>query len=81
MAVYWQKRYTCSMHKKAITHLKLNLANGRKLAALDALATEYQRVMQSFVDGLIEAEAREPNPYAVLATVATALSARVRRGV
>jgi hypothetical protein len=34
------------MQKKAITHLKLDLANSGKLAALDALAVEYRRGVQ-----------------------------------
>jgi hypothetical protein len=52
------------MQKKAITHLKLNAANASKLAALDAVAEEYRRVVQVFVDGLIDAQTHEPNKYA-----------------
>lgn len=64
------------MQKKAITHLKLNFANVGKLAALDAVAVEYRRVVQCFVDSLIEAEQGEPNKYAAIPALLTPLSER-----
>ena len=67
------------MQKKAITHLKLNLANSGKLAALDALADEYQRVVQCYVDDLTDTGSAQPDKYADLPTLATALSARWQR--
>ncbi len=67
--------------KKAITDLKLTAANHGKLHALDALAVEYQRVVQAYLDWLIGHEMREPNQYADLpeADVPTTLSARWQR--
>jgi len=64
------------MQKKAITHLKLNAANASKLAALDAVVEEYRRVVQVFVDDLIDAEEREPNKYADYPELAGRLSER-----
>jgi putative transposase len=64
------------MQKKAITHLKLNLANPSKLAALDAVGEEYRRVMQIFVEGLIDAENRQPDKYADVPRLPTPLSER-----
>jgi putative transposase len=64
------------MQRKAVTHLKLNLANAGKLAALDALAAEYQRVVQCLVDGLIDAGLREPNQYADIPGLPSLLSER-----
>jgi len=52
--------------KKAITHLKLNQANSGKLHKLNELAAEHQRVVQAYVDWLIQGEARQPNQYADL---------------
>ena len=67
--------------QKAITDLKLSATNHGKLHALDALAVEYQRVVQAYIDWLIEHEMREPNKYADLpvADVPTCLSARWQR--
>jgi Putative transposase DNA-binding domain len=67
--------------KKAITDLKLSAANPGKLHALEALAIEHQRVVQAYIDWLIEHEMREPDKYAdVPATdVPTQLSARWQR--
>jgi IS605 OrfB family transposase len=67
------------MQNKAITHLKLNRTNAGKLAALDRLADEYQRVTQCFVDLLINAQDRVPNKYADLPVLPTQLSARWQR--
>src|SRR5258708_4749972 len=64
------------MQKKAITHLKLNEANDGKLAALDSLAEEYQRVTQTLVDQLIDTETREPDKYADVPALTSGLSAR-----
>jgi putative transposase len=64
------------MPKKAITHLKLNFAHVGKRLALDALAEEYQRVTQCFVDALMDAEEREPNKYADIPELLTPLSER-----
>ena len=64
------------MQKKAITHLKLSLANRGKLAALDAVAEEYRRVAQAMVDHLIDAEERTPDKYAEIPPFATVLSER-----
>jgi hypothetical protein len=52
--------------KKAITDLKLSAANRGKLRALEPLALEYQRVVQAYIDWLIEHEVRQPNKYANL---------------
>lgn len=49
------------MVKQAIPHLKLDHANPGKLAKLDALAAEHQRVVQAYCDWLIAHEVREPN--------------------
>jgi hypothetical protein len=64
------------MQKKAITHLKLNRANVGKRAALDAVAAEYQRVTQCFVNSLIDAETREPDKYADIPSLPNILSQR-----
>ena len=67
--------------KKAITDLKLNAANHGKLHVLEPLAVEHQRVVQAYIDWLIEHEIREPDKYADLpvADVPTSLSARWQR--
>ena len=67
--------------KKAITHLKLEQANPSKLAKLDELAVEHQRVVQAYVDWLIAHEQRQPNKYAVIpeSDVPTPLSDRWQR--
>lgn len=67
--------------KKAITDLKLDAANSGKLAALELLAVEHQRVVQVYVDWLIAHAVREPDKYAdIPATdVPTELSARWQR--
>lgn len=69
------------MFKKAITHLKLDQANARKLHQLDALAAEYQRVVQAHVTWLIAHAQRQPDKYAELpaAEVPTPLSDRWQR--
>ncbi len=67
--------------KKSITHLKLNQANSKKLQKLDELAIEHQRVVQAYVNWLIEREVREPNKYADIPEeeVSTPLSDRWQR--
>jgi hypothetical protein len=69
------------MIKKAITHLQLDQANPSKLAKLDELAVEYQRVVQAYVTWLIAHEMREPDKYVDLpeAEVPTPLSDRWQR--
>jgi hypothetical protein len=69
------------MIKKAVTHLKLAQANPSKLARLDELAVEHQRVVQAYVNWLITHEAREPNKYGLIpeAEIPTPLSARWQR--
>ena len=52
--------------KKAITHLKLEQANPGKLERLDELASEYQRIVQAYVDWMISHEMRLPDKYAAL---------------
>ena len=49
--------------KKAITHLKLDQANSGQLERLDELASEYQRIVQAYVDWLISHEIRQPDKY------------------
>ncbi|MBU0491882.1 MAG: hypothetical protein KKB13_08535, partial [Chloroflexi bacterium] len=67
--------------KKAITHLKLDQANPGKLEQLDELAAEHQRVVQAYVDWLIEHEMRQPDKYAAIpeAEIPTPLSDRWQR--
>jgi len=67
--------------KKAITHLKLNQANPGKLQKLDELAAEHQRVVQAYVNWLIQREVRQPNKYADIPEeeIPTALSDRWQR--
>lgn len=67
--------------KKAITHLKLDQANPNKLQKLDELAAEYQRVVQAYVNWLIEREVRQPNKYAEIPEeeISTSLSDRWQR--
>jgi hypothetical protein len=69
------------MVKKAITHLKLDQANPGKLAKLDELAVEHQRVVQAYVTWLIAHEQREPDKYANIpeAEIPSALSDRWQR--
>src|SRR5579859_894247 len=69
----------CKVQTKAICNLKLSAANDGKLAALDAVAEEYLRLAQCYVDGLIETESRAPDKYGALPEVATALSERWQR--
>ena len=67
--------------KKAITDLRLSAANHGKLRALEPLAVEHQRVVQAYLDWLIEHEMREPDRYADIPVeaVPTPLSARWQR--
>jgi hypothetical protein len=67
--------------KKAITHLKLDQANPGKLRRLDALATEYTRVVQAYVDWMIQRQVQEPDKYVAIPEqdVATSLSDRWQR--
>ncbi len=67
--------------KKAITHLKLSQANPGKLQKLDDLAAEHQRVVQAYVNWLIQCEIRQPNKYAAIPEqdVQTMLSDRWQR--
>ena len=67
--------------KKAITHLKLDQANPGKLERLDELASEYQRIVQAYVDWLISHEIRQPDKYDHIPEqdIATALSDRWQR--
>ncbi len=67
--------------KKAITHLKLNQANPGKLHKLNELAAEHQRVVQGYVDWLIQREVRQPNKCTDLPEedVSTPLSDRWQR--
>jgi putative transposase len=51
------------MVKKAITHLKLERANRGKLHRLDDLAVEHQRVVQAYVNWLIEHAVSQPDKY------------------
>ncbi|GFP21295.1 putative transposase [Candidatus Hakubella thermalkaliphila] len=69
------------MVKKAITHLKLDQANPGKLRKLDQLALEHQRVVQAYVDWLIERQIDQPNKYADIPEqhVPTPLSDRWQR--
>src|ERR1043166_5353732 len=67
------------MQKKAIIHLKLNQANRGKLAALEALAVEYRRVVQCYVDYLIDLGSEQPDKYADLPGLETLLSVRWQR--
>ena len=69
------------MIKKAITHLKLDQANSGKLERLDELASEYQRIVQAYVDWLISHEIRQPDKYASLPEqeISTNLSDRWQR--
>jgi hypothetical protein len=69
------------MVKKAITHLKLDQANAGKVHKLDALAAEYMRVVQAYVDWLIQRQVKEPDKYAAIPEqdVATSLSDRWQR--
>ena len=69
------------MVKKAITHLKLDQANPSKLAKLDELAIEHQRVVQAYVNWLIAHDQRQPNKYAAIpdAEMPTPLSDRWQR--
>ena len=69
------------MVKKAITHLKLYQANPGKLQRLDELATEQQRIVQTYVDWMISHEIRQPDKYAPLPEqeISTELSDRWQR--
>jgi hypothetical protein len=57
--------------KKAITTIKLSAANHGKLHALETLAVEHRRVVQAYIDWLIEHKMREPDKYADVADVPT----------
>jgi putative transposase len=67
--------------KKAITHLKFDRANARKRHKLDELSVEYLRVVQRYIDWLIDHEQREPNKYAPIPEeeIPTRLSDRWQR--
>ena len=67
--------------KKALTHLKLEQANPGKLAKLDELAVEHQRVVQAYVNWLIAHAGREPDKYAAIpeSAIPTPLSDRWQR--
>ncbi|MCL4299009.1 MAG: transposase [Anaerolineae bacterium] len=67
--------------KKAITHLKFDRANDRKRHKLDELSVEYLRVVQRYINWLIDHQQREPKRYAPIpeAEIPTALSDRWQR--
>lgn len=67
--------------KKAITHLKFDRANARKRHKLDEVSVEYLRVVQGYIDWLIDHEQRQPNKYAPIPEegIPTRLSDRWQR--
>jgi len=65
--------------KKAITHLKLSDGNAGKLTQLDAVAAEYMRVTQNYIDLLIFNADKTPDKYADLPGATTPLSVRWQR--
>ncbi|GFP33465.1 hypothetical protein HKBW3S42_01801, partial [Candidatus Hakubella thermalkaliphila] len=69
------------MVKKAITHLKLDQANPGKPRKIDQLELAHQRVVQAYVDWLIERQIDQPNKYADIPEqhVPTPLSDRWQR--
>jgi ribosomal protein L37AE/L43A len=67
--------------KKAITHLQLDQANPGKLERLNELATEYQRIVQAYIDWMISHEIRQPDKYEAVPEqeISTKLSDRWQR--
>jgi len=67
--------------KKALTHLKLEHANAAKRQKLNELAAEVMRVIQAYVDWLIDRQVQEPNKYADIpeSDISTPLSDRWQR--
>lgn len=65
--------------QKAITHLKLNDANQTKLAKLDALANEYLRVVQLYIDFIFDNQLTSVGKYDPIPDFETALSERWKR--
>jgi hypothetical protein len=49
--------------KKAITHLKLDNANRRKLSELDKVAEAYLPLVQTYVDHIFDHDLRDVNKY------------------
>lgn len=65
--------------KKAITHLKLDNANRRKLDELDRAAEAYLALVQAYIDHIFSHDLREVGKYDPLPPVETSLSARWQR--
>ncbi len=65
--------------KKAITHLKLDRANQRKLVALERVAGAYLSLAQSYIDFIFASELREAEKYDPVLSIETPLSARWQR--
>src|SRR5579871_1549545 len=64
---------------KAVTCLKLDAANARKVEALEAVAAAYMALTQAYVDYLIDTDSRTPDKEADLPLFETALSERWKR--
>jgi len=65
--------------KKAITHLKLEHVNRRKLDELDRVAEAYLALVQTYIDHIFEHQLRGARKYDPLPPVETPLSARWQR--
>ena len=65
--------------KKAITHLKLERANRRKLDQLDRVAEAYRALVQAYIDHIFAHARRDAGKYDALPCVETPLSARWQR--
>jgi len=65
--------------KKAITHLKLDNANQRKLDELNRVAEAYLALVQAYIDHIFDHDWRDVGKYVALPPVETPLSARWQR--
>ena len=65
--------------KKAITHIKIDQTNQRKINRLDQLAITYQKLVQSYITHVFDNDLREAGKYDFIPAVETNLSARWQR--
>jgi len=65
--------------KKAITHLKLDQANRRKLDKLDRVAEAYLVLVQAYIDHIFDHDLRDVEKYDPLPPITAPLSTRWQR--
>lgn len=74
-----RKRKKSNKIKRAITHIKLDLANSGKLDKLKDVAKVYMTLVQAYVTYIFDNDTRDVNKYDKIPTIATELSERYKR--